>query len=340
MTNRLDFTSVIYKEKALNKKNSNYENNISSHQAFFICINNLDYECLNNLCLALKEYYNDGTSLEEIYNKLQDLDSSDEFKKVVLQCAFNLIENSKYLGTKIINEKFNASSWICHSLNEGKLCSILASKLDLNPDTAMKLGFLHDIGRKKMHTFMHTILGYELLIEYGLEDEAVASLTHSFLPDVRRFNLKGSRCANCDRALNGLIIDKNINESFENEEDKDDMTLFLEQYEYNMYDLILSISDLMALSSGIASPFERVTDIYTRKTPDEKNQYLFLHRFICAMNKIMFDITKNIDYLNSINNMPNLHLQDLYKLFINTSNEFMNIYNSIKPSPNKKKLLY
>lgn len=329
MSDRLDFTNKYYKEKALNKKNANYENGITSYQAFFICINNLDYGCLDNLCLALQNYYKDGTSLEEYYNKLQDLNSSDEFKKVALECAFNVIEYQEYLGTKIINGNFNASAWISHSLNEGKLCSILAACLGLNSDTAMKLGILHDIGRKKIHTFMHTILGYELLVDYGLEDEAIATLTHSFLPDIRKFNLNGSRCANCDRALDGLIVDENVNESFEYEENKDDITLFLEQYEYSMYDLILNISDLMAMSSGITSPFERVNDIYTRKTPDEKNQYLFLHRFICAMNKIMFDATKNIEYLNVINNMKKLSIQNLYDLFVITSDEFMTFYNSI-----------
>ena len=185
---------------------------------------------------------------------LQDLNSPDEFKRAALECAFSIIENNEYLGTKIINGKYNASAWISHSLNEGKLCSIIASSLGLNPDVAMKLGILHDIGRKKIHTFMHTILGYELLVDYGLEDEAIATLTHSFLPDVRKFDLRGSRCANCDKSLDGLIVDSNIDESFESEENKDDMTLFLENYEYSIYDLILNISDLMAMSSGITSP--------------------------------------------------------------------------------------
>ena len=336
MLEKLNFSNDLYKKIALSKKKANYENGITSYQAFFYCIKDLEYECLNNLCLELKKYYNNDTSEEEYYKMLQDLNSTDDFKKAALECAFCVIENNKYLGTKIVNEKFNASSWISHSLYEGKLCSVLASSLGLNPDVAMKLGILHDIGRKKIHTFMHTIKGYELLIDYGYEDEAIASLTHSFIPDVRNFIFKGSRCANCDKSLDGLTIQGNMEEYIPLEY-KDDVCLFLDNYEYSIYDLLLNISDLMAMSTGITSPYERVKDIYTRKTPDEKNQDLFLFRFICLMNYIMFSKTKKVEYLERLN-YKYINHDKLFEKFVETSNEFFEFYNSLNLN-NKKKYL-
>lgn len=329
MSVKLNFSNEGYRNSALNKKSSNYENNVTAAQAFYICINGLDFYSLDNLCIALQDYYNDGRNVYDFYLMLQDINIDDEFKQVVLDLAYKVIESEegKNLGTGMVpNTNFNSSSWISHSLYEGKLCSILAENLNLNPDTAMKLGILHDIGRKKTHTFNHVIKGYELLVDLGLTDEAVVSLTHSFLPDIRKFKVTGNRCANCDVALDGLIVDSDMNEHFETEEDKDDITLFLEQYEYNIYDQILNISDLMAKSEGITSPLERVNDIYTRKIPDIRNQGLFLHRFVCIMNKLLFGLTKDIIYLDNINNINN---EDLYNLFVETSNEFMNKYNSL-----------
>ena len=332
MSELLKFTNDKYKEIALSKKKINYENDITSYDAFFICIHDLDFESLNNLCNELHKYYPE-TGINQLYEQLQDFYSSNEFKRTVLECAIKLVNNGEYLGTKIINEKFNASAWLCHSINEGLLCATLATGI-ANSDTAMKLGLLHDIGRKKVHSFMHVILGYEMLIDYDLASEATACLTHSFIPDVRKFIFKGSRCANCDKSIDGLTIEGNMEDSI-SLDSKDDMCLFLDNYEYNIYDLLLNVSDLMAMTTGITSPYDRVNDIYTRKTPDEKNQDLFLFRFICLMNYIMFAKTKKVEYMERLNLEYTNH-EELYKKFIETSNEFFEFYNNLN---NKKKYL-
>ena len=332
MSIKLLFSNDKYKERALSKKKVNYENDITSYDAFFICIHDLEFDVLNNLCNELHKYYPE-TGLNQLYEQLQDFYSSNEFKRVVLECAIKLVSKGEYLGTKIINEKYNASAWLCHSINEGLACATLAEGI-ANPDTAMKLGLLHDIGRKKDHSFNHVILGYELLNDYDLESEAVACLTHSFIPDVRKFYFKGSRCANCEKSIDGLTIYGNMEDSI-NIEDKDDICLFLDNYEYNIYDLLLNISDLMAMTTGITSPYDRVNDIYTRKSPDEKNQDLFLFRLICLMNYIMFARTKKAEYIERLNLEYTNH-EDLYKKFIVTSNELFEFYNNLN---SKKKYL-
>ena len=49
MVELLKFTNDKYKEKALSKKKANYENDITSYDAFFICIHELEFDVLNCL---------------------------------------------------------------------------------------------------------------------------------------------------------------------------------------------------------------------------------------------------------------------------------------------------
>ena len=83
--------------------------------------------------------------------------------------------------------------------------------------------------------------------------------------DITKNTFKGGRCANCDPALNGFYIDENGNPNWIEGSIKDDVTEFLENYNYNDYDLIVCMSDLMATAKGITTPYERVNDIATRK---------------------------------------------------------------------------
>lgn len=323
----LDFSTDIFKKKALSITNINYENDITSADAFFIVLKGIDYQTIDNLCDTVKNKLSFGDS-NKIYEFIQNDGCNLEFKQIVLDTAYELIHQNKVLGNKIVNEKFNASSWIAHSLFEGEVAATLALNTGLNEDCARKLGILHDIGRKFDHSFKHVIKGYEYLILLGLPNEAICSLTHSFLPDA---SLKGNRCANCDPAIEGFYIDSNGNGVIK--DNKDDITLFLENYNYNQYDIILNISDLMAMSSGIVSPYDRMQDVYTRKTPDSRNSNFFKVCFTNSLRKILYNITNDDKYLEiyNINNVDNIDT-----LLITTSNEFIEMYKSLN---NKNKTL-
>ena len=321
----LDFSSDVFKSRALSVSSINYENNITSADAFFIVLKGLDYQTIDNLCEEIKNKLKFGDS-NKIYEFIQTDGCNYEFKQIVLDTAYELIHSNNKLGNKIINEKFNASDWIAHSLYEGEVAYNLANIIGLNGECARKLGILHDIGRKFDHTFNHVIKGYEYLTLLGLNDEAICSLTHSFLSIPIKDNLKGNRCANCDPSIKGFYVDNNGNGVFENDSDKDDITLFLDNYNYNDYDTILNISDLMAMSSGIVSPYDRVQDVYTRKTPDPINSPFFKVCFINSLRRILYKITNDNVYLDVYNVKE---VEDIESLFINTSLEFMSMYNEL-----------
>ena len=63
--------------------------------------------------------------------------------------------------------------------------------------------------------------------------------------------------------------------------------IFLSKYEYTAYDLILTLSDLMATDHGIVSPSERIADIETRRKMEGLQKKIFL-KSIIYINKIIF----------------------------------------------------
>ncbi len=323
----LNFTSEKIKDEALSVANANYETSITSEDAFMIVLNGLDYETIDNLCVLVAQKLSINSPLE-VYNLIQN--NSDIIPKdILLQSAYEIIHSKGNLGNKIVDGKFNASSWIAHSLYEGELASVFASLIGLNPDTARKLGILHDIGRKFDNTFMHTVKGYEYLSSLGLKNEAVSCISHSFLSVQGKDSKKGNRCANCDPALEGFYINNNGEGVFDNDSQKDDVAHFLDCYHYNIYDVILNVSDLMAMSSGITSPYERLKDIYSRRDPDSRNSSFFKICFINTLNEIMSYITKNTNYLVKYNINDFQNKEDIDKLLINTSNKFMEVYMGI-----------
>lgn len=329
----LDFTSDVYKEQALSTHEVNYENNNTSADAFFILLKGLDYEMMDNLCTYIaKLLLFDNPHI--VYQIIQSNTCDIHSKKYFMQCAYDLIHSDKPLGSKKVNER-NASSWISHCLYEGEVASNLASSMGLNQDTARKIGILHDVGRRFDHSFIHTIKGYEYLMDSGYTDEAICCLTHSFLPIPKNAEYKGNRCANCDPASEGFYINESGEGVFEEGIRKDDMTMFLEEYQYNMYDIILNISDLMAMSSGIVSPYDRVQDIYTRKAPDSKNSPFFKVCFINSLNRLLYTLTKDSNYNYQVNIKEFESLEEIDKLLINVSDNFYKIYSNLNQKEEK-----
>lgn len=277
----LNFKENKYQEIALNIK-FNEENIIEPSDAFFLLINNYDYESLNNLCTLISKYYQ--ITDEESYKLTQNLNLDKEKKQTIFNLANECIINKKPLGTKLVcNNKFNATSWISHCMNVGIVSSNLANLLGINKNVALTLGLLHDYGRRKDQSFNHVIEGFQSLVDLNLNNEAIVCLTHSFL--------NGGRCCNNEPAINGFYVDEEGNPNFYEDTKKDDLTIFLERYNYTDYDLILNIADLMATSDAIVSPYERIEDIATRRKIDPTNRRYFL----AELTNILIDLLKRIN---------------------------------------------
>lgn len=252
---KLNFNKEEYKELALSIKLD--ESKIHQPEdAFLLMINGYDYESLDNLCMFL--CHNNYLDEEDSYEIIQNLNLNKEQKKLILDLAYKCINLGYPLGTKLVNNGKNFNTeWIGHCLNTSIVSANLANILGLNQNIARTLGLLHDYGRKQNHTFKHTVLGFEMLVDQHWNNEAISCLTHSFV--------NGGRCSNNEPAIEGFYIDKAGNPNIDKNIDKDDITLFLEKYKYTEYDIILNIADLMATSSFITSPYERIKDISTRK---------------------------------------------------------------------------
>ncbi|MBR3116389.1 MAG: hypothetical protein IKF36_00755 [Bacilli bacterium] len=326
---RLDFSSETNKNEALSTSSVNYDNGFTAASAFLLVLKDLDYETMDNLCEEVSN--NTSYSSKEIYDMIQG-ECPEELKEVILKSAYDVIDSKRTIGNKT-DGKHNASAWISHSLFEGRVSSELASAMGLNPDVGMKLGILHDIGRKFDQSFMHTIKGYEYLCSLGHKDEAICCLTHSFLSDE---SAKGNRCANCDPALEGFYVTEEGKGVFRKESNKDDITYFLEQYDYNLYDIILNISDLMATSKEITSPYDRVLDVYTRKTPDTNSPF-FKVCFVNALRRMLYMIYQDEKY-SKLYNKNDVSDENVESLFIKTSDEFMSKYIELQ-SKNRNKMI-
>ena len=287
---KLNFENDYYKKEAFkHSKQHNYENSNKAKDAFFIVLKDIKKEDMSNLIALVqqnfKKMYNLDLSEDDVYEITQRSGLKNEYKELLLELAYTCIDNGQHLGNNtILDGKINTSSWISHSLFEGRLCRQLAIKEGLNPETAQKIGILHDYGRKYTHSFEHVIIGYEKLIDLGWNEEAIACLTHSFI--------NGNRCANNEPAEEGFYVDGNGNPQWEEEVQKDDITEFLESYKYNEYDNILTIADLMSTDRGIVSPFDRIEDIATRKKPDIKNRAYFIAEFSNKLNEYITKINK------------------------------------------------
>lgn len=339
MSTLLNFSGEYYRNIVKNKYTASYENNKTAADAFLLCIKDLPYEELDNLCKLIEHYYRFkenpiSISLEDCYKLTQGQDTMDiacdkNFKNILLSLAYQCIENGNTIGSKVRdNGKGSTTAWINHCLYQGQAAAAIANSLGLDSDTARKLGILHDIGRKYTHTLMHTIAGFETLIDEGWKDEAFICLTHSFIGN-KKTN-KGGRCCGCDPAIPGFYLDENGNPQWDKSIDKDDVTKFLDTYNYNIYDSIINMADLMATSYGVISPYDRVTDIATRTTPDPKNRNYFKAEF----SNLMFFFLEQageIENIGTLKATANTSDEKFDQVFYDISVLFTEYYNNISP---------
>lgn len=150
-------------------------------------------------------------------------------------------------ATDFINEgrKLYNNPWIEHSFFTAKAAQNIALNIPyLDPEVAYILGLLHDIGRRRGPYFMRHILdGYNFLMEKGFDDSARICMTHSFHI-------------------------KDINAVFPKWDCSQDELKFIKSYlsniEYNEYDKLIQLCDILALPTGFCLLEKRMIDISIR----------------------------------------------------------------------------
>lgn len=327
----INFSNEKYKFIAMSLGHSK-ESNHSFNDAFFLLINGVSFDNLDNLCKLIQNYYSNSIniSLEDAYRLTQN-NSLDEIEKdIIINLATDCIRSGNSLGSKTINEgKINTSEWINHCYYSSDVCGTLAKNLGIDENTAKTLGLLHDYGRKFDHSFNHTIKGFESLVDLGWYNEATSCLTHSFV--------NGGRCANNEVAVNGFGLDKDGNAIWKENAEKDDITLFLENYKYSDFDILLNVADLMATSKGIMSPKERIEDIATRRLIDTTNRGYFLAEFTNVLINLLKKLNLIDDNIPYIKDDENTSLEQIQNYFNNVSEYFFKAFQNLQINNVKQK---
>lgn len=141
--------------------------------------------------------------------------------------------------------RLNPGPWIEHSLYVGKAAELIAKEdEELDKNTALVLGMLHDIGRRYGVTSMrHSIDGYKFAAEKGYNLWARICITHSFPY-------------------------KNVNAVFGEWDCSDDEYKFVKRYldsiEFTVYDKLIQLCDALALPTGYCLMEKRMLDVAMR----------------------------------------------------------------------------
>ena len=245
-------------------------------------------------------------SKDDCYKILQNKNTLKELKIKVFDLAYECIDNHKSLGSGVNEYNFSKSAFISHSLEEARLCSLMAKKANLDTDKAFKMGLFHDYGRKYDHGGLHITLGFKELFSLGYITESIGCLTHSFLNDnyFACYNPTDEYKVNDD--LNIIYIKESVKEN--------EVYKFLSTYTYTDYDRILNLADLMASANGVITPEKRIIDIEKRRKMTG-NQRKF---FIKELSETIYWYLKKINIpdelisLNDFESLSNLLYKSIY----------------------------
>lgn len=154
---------------------------------------------------------------------------------------------------KIILEegsKLNPGPWIEHSLHAGQAAQLIAREdRELDENTALVLGMLHDIGRRYGVTSMrHSIDGYNFATEKGYDLVGRICITHSF-PYNNIYSVFGKW--DCS------------------EEELDFVKKYLNSIEFSAYDKLIQLCDAIALPTGCCLMEKRMLDVALRHGVNE-----------------------------------------------------------------------
>lgn len=141
--------------------------------------------------------------------------------------------------------KLNPGPWVDHSIFAGRAAKLIAENCpDLNSDIASVLGMLHDIGRRYGVTDMrHIIDGYNFCMDRGYNFLAKICLTHSF-------NYKDIKAAfgkwDCSQEEYNFVKE------------------YLKTVEYDDYDRLIQLCDVLAQPTGFCLIEKRMVDVAMR----------------------------------------------------------------------------
>ena len=154
---------------------------------------------------------------------------------------------SRKIAEEILDEAsiLNPGPWVEHSRYVAEAAALIARyDKDLDEDTAYVLGLLHDIGRRDGIRYVrHSIDGYNYALEKGYDLVARISITHSFL------------CNNIDDICGEMDLTKSEYKFVKN---------YLSNIEYNSYDKLIQLCDVLALPSGFCLMEKRMVDVVMR----------------------------------------------------------------------------
>lgn len=142
-------------------------------------------------------------------------------------------------------ERLNPGPWVRHSISVAENAKRIAEKIEsMNCDKAYVMGLLHDIGRRAgVKGILHIFDGYDYMMGIGQEEIARICLTHSFpVKDVNTFFGKYD-CSDEQKAF---------------------LRQFLEEREYDSYDLLIQLCDAISLPNGACIIEKRFVDVALR----------------------------------------------------------------------------
>ncbi|EPY6471011.1 HDOD domain-containing protein [Clostridium sporogenes] len=142
-------------------------------------------------------------------------------------------------------EKLNPGSWKQHSEFVALACKNIAKHCtDMDSDKAYVLGLLHDIGRRVgVVSERHMVAGYQYCMEQGWDEVAKICVTHSFI------------IQDIDSAIGKWDVTKEEYELTKN---------IINSAVYDDYDLLVQLSDALALSTGFCLLEKRFVDVACR----------------------------------------------------------------------------
>ena len=141
--------------------------------------------------------------------------------------------------------QLNPGPWEQHSISVAKNAKIIAEKTSvMDSDKAYVMGLMHDIGRRAgIKGILHIFDGYDYMMSIGQEVIADICLTHSFpIKDVDTFFGKYD-CSS---------------------EQKKFLQQFLENRQYNNYDILIQLCDAISLPNGACIMEKRFVDVALR----------------------------------------------------------------------------
>ena len=140
----------------------------------------------------------------------------------------------------------NPGPWVSHSVYVGQAAQAIArAHGDVDPDVALVMGMLHDVGRGSgVSEMRHVVDGYRTMTEAGFDGVAQICMTHPFpLPDVNCY----AGTMDCP------------------DEDVAFVQAYLTKTPYTEYDRLIQLCDALCLSTGFCLLEKRLIDVAMRQ---------------------------------------------------------------------------